>query len=135
MNLGIKQAIKDGNGTTIINTALIAAALANVLPTAADGVYFWRQAKDKEALDKGEITPKQYWIRDVLGYYGYTAAYYTIILLSVQAIGGTYKTKSRILLALLGGGVVVGVVSRNIQKATVVPPSNKTPPIPSNPQK
>jgi len=40
MDLGINKVINDGNGNTIIYTALIAAMLANAVPTVADGIYF-----------------------------------------------------------------------------------------------
>lgn len=119
MDLGIKKTIDSGNGNTLIYTALIAAAVANFLPTPADAVYFWRQSVDKKRLEAGEITPKKYWINDVLGYYGYTAAYYTIVLATVASIGSTYKTKSRVLIALAAGGLVVGVVAKNIQRDTI----------------
>ena len=38
MELGINKVIKEGNGNTIIYTALIAAAIANTLPTPFDGI-------------------------------------------------------------------------------------------------
>lgn len=116
MNFGIDKAIKDGNGNTLIFTAIAAAALANCVPTPADAVFFWRQQVDKQLLSEGKISPKQYWTRDVVGYYTYTAAWYGLVLATLAAVGGTYKTKSRILLGLVGAGVVVGVIAKNIRK-------------------
>ena len=112
---GIDKAIKDGNGNAIIYTAIGAAILANVMPTPADGFFFYQQRINKEKLDKGEITPKQYWTRDVFGYYFYTAAWYGLVLATVAAVGGSYQTKAKILLGLSGAGIVLGVVSKNIE--------------------
>ena len=40
MDLGINKVINDGNGNTLLYTALIAAAIANTLPTPFDSIYF-----------------------------------------------------------------------------------------------
>ncbi len=116
MDTGIQKAIKDGNGNAIIMTAVIAAAIANFLPTPADYFYFSAQSKNKEKLEKGEITPKQYWTRDILGYYSYTAIWYMSLFLILQAAGGTYKNNARILIALLSGGLVIGIAQKNIKR-------------------
>ena len=112
----IKQQINSGNGNTIIYTAVLAAVIANAMPTPADAIYFWRQQIDKEQLEAGKITPKQYWSRDVFGYYFYTAAWYATVLGVLAAAGGDYKTKARILLGLMGAGLVVGVIAKNIER-------------------
>lgn len=116
MELGINNTIKNGGGDTLIYTALLSACLANFVPTPADAIFFWREQVDKDLLEKKEITPKQFWIRNTCGYYGYTAAYYALLFGTVYAIGGSYKTKARIILALLSGGLIVGVIAKNIQK-------------------
>jgi uncharacterized membrane protein YkvI len=112
----IKGALGNGDGNALIYTAVLSAMIANVMPTPADAIYFWRQSVDKEKLEKGEITPTQYWTRDVVGYYSYTALWYGLVLTIVASMGGTYQNKARILLGLLGAGVVVGVVANNIKK-------------------
>ena len=116
METGINQALKTGNGNALINTAIFAAILANCIPAPADAIYFYRQRIDKKELEEGKITPKQYWIRDTIGYYGYTALWYALVFGILQAAGGDYKTKARILLGLLGAGLVVGVVMKNIEE-------------------
>lgn len=120
MKLGIDKALADGNGNTLIYTALIGAVLSQCLPNPGDAVFFWRQDVDKSKLDKGEITVKQYWIRDAVGYYGFSAGYYILVLGTVMAMGGSYKNKSRLLMGLVAGGLVVGVVAKNIQKDSQV---------------
>jgi hypothetical protein len=117
MDLGIGKVIKEGNGNTIIYTALIAAMVANAIPTVADGFYFSLQQKWKQELQEGKITPEQYWGRDILNYYTITAGYYGVVLLTMLALNkNSFSTNSKILLGLLGGGLVIGVGIKNIQK-------------------
>jgi hypothetical protein len=117
MDLGINKVINDGNGNTIIYTALLAAMLANAIPTVADGFYFSLQQKWKQELQEGKITPEQYWKRDILNYYTITAGYYGVVLLTMLALNkNSFSTNSKILLGLLGGGLVIGVGMKNIQK-------------------
>jgi len=117
MNLGINKVVKDGNGNTLLYTALIAAMAANAIPTVADGFYFSLQQKWKQELQEGKITPEQYWKRDILHYYTITAGYYGVVLLTMLALNkNSFSTNSKILLGLLGGGLVVAVGMKNIQK-------------------
>jgi hypothetical protein len=117
MNLGINKVVKEGNGNALIYTALLAAMAANAIPTVADGFYFSLQQKWKQELQEGKITPEQYWKRDILHYYTITAGYYGIVLLTMLALNkNSFSTNSKILLGLLGGGLVVAVGMKNIQK-------------------
>jgi hypothetical protein len=116
MDLGIGKVVSNGDGDAIIYTAVLAAIVANCMPTPADAIYFWRQSVDKDLLESGKITPKQYWVRDGAGYYLYTASWYAGIFTVLAATGGSYQTKAKILLALLSAGLVVGVIAKNIQK-------------------
>ena len=112
----IKAALNNGNGNAIVYTALIAAIVANCTPTPADALFFYREQVDKELLEKKQITPKQYWVRNTIGYYAYTAGWYALCLTVILSVGGTYQTKAKILLGLISGGLVVGVIAKNIQK-------------------
>jgi hypothetical protein len=117
MNLGINKVVSEGNGNALIYTALIAAMAANAIPTVADGFYFSLQQKWKQELQEGKITPEQYWKRDILHYYTITAGYYGVVLLTMLALNkNSFSTNSKILLGLLGGGLVVAVGMKNIQK-------------------
>ena len=116
MDLGINDVIKEGNGNAIIMTAVLAAAIANVLPTPLDSVYFSRQYKLKLDLESGKITPENYWWHDIGEYYFWTALWYAGIFTVLQAAGGSYENRARWLIALLGGGLVVGVAQKNIKK-------------------
>jgi hypothetical protein len=112
----IATAVKNGNGNAILYTAALAAMLANCIPTPADGIYFYTEGVNKSKLDAGTITPKQYWMRDVFGYYFYTAAWYGVVLMVMASMGGSYQNKAKIGLTLVASGIVVGVVFQNIKK-------------------
>jgi Flp pilus assembly pilin Flp len=117
MDLGINKVVKDGNGNTLIYTALIAAMLANAIPTVADGLYFSLQQKWKQQLEDGIITPEQYWSKDIGHYYTITAGYYAIVLLTMLALNkNSFSSNSKILLGILGGGLVISVGMKNVEK-------------------
>lgn len=116
MNLGFGKIIAEGNGNALIITALLAAAISNALPTPADGLYFNMQQKIKEKLEKGEITPKEYWTKDILHYYTFTTAWYIFLVLIVLALGGKYETNAKILIVIISGGFVLSVWKKNIEK-------------------
>lgn len=116
METGIEKVVKDGGGNAIIFTALLAAIVANVMPVPTDALYFRAQSADKLKLENGEITPKQYWKRDIIGYYSYTAGWYISLFVILQAVGGNYKNNARILLVLLSGGLIMGVYNKNVTK-------------------
>lgn len=104
----------------LIYTALIAAALGDLIPTLADAVYFDQQQKQKQRLNAGEITPKQYWDTEALLYYGLNPIYWLLILLVVYNIKGDYRLKAKIVLGIIAFGVVVFVIQKNIKKDQVL---------------
>lgn len=115
MELGIRQQIKNGNGNTIIYTALIAAALANMVPTPFDGIYFRRINKLQRDYDENKISPEKLEWQIAGEYYLWTTLWYGALFTGVYALGGQYKTNARILLALISGGIVVGSIQKNIE--------------------
>ena len=115
MELGIKKAINDGNGNTIIYTALLAAAAANVVPTPFDGIYFRRVNTLQRQYDEGKISPEKLEWHVAGEYYVWTAAWYGLIFLGIYSFGGEYKTNAKILVGLLGAGFVLGAVQKNIE--------------------
>jgi hypothetical protein len=116
MGLGIKEMIKSGNGNTIIYTALIAGAIANTLPTPFDGIYFRRVNELRIAYDNKEITAEKLENHIALEYYLWTSLWYVTLFTGVYAFGGKYQNNAKILLALVGGGLVIGTVQKNIQR-------------------
>ena len=133
MDLGIKKSIDSGNGNTIIYTALLAACVANFMPTVADSIYFRRINELERKFDAGEITAEKLEYHVAAEYYLWTAGYYALLFLGIYAIGGEYKTKARILLAIVAGGFVIGAVQKNIEidkaiqerKTQQISPTNK----------
>lgn len=115
MNLGIQKVIGEGNGNTILYTALLAGMVANFLPTPADGIYFRRINKLERQFDAGEITAEQLEWHVAAEYYLWTAGWYALLFTGVYAFGGKYHNNARILLALVASGIVIGAVNKNIE--------------------
>ena len=115
MELGFDKVIKDGNGNTLMYTALLAAALANTLPTPFDSIYFRRMNKLQRDYDEDKITPEKLEWHVAGEYYLWTSLWYAALFTGVYAFGGKYKTNAKILLTLVAGGLVIGAVQKNIQ--------------------
>lgn len=115
MDLGIDKAVADGNGNTLIYTALIAAAVANTLPTPFDGIYFRRVNTLQRDYDDKKITAEKLEWHIAGEYYLWTSLWYVALFTGIYAFGGKYKTNAKILLALAAGGLVIGSVQKNIK--------------------
>jgi len=115
MGLGINKVISEGNGNTILYTALIAAAVANTLPTPFDAIYFRRVNRFQREFDNGKITPEKLETHVALEYYAWTSLWYLTLFTGIYAFGSKYKTNATILVALAAGGLVVGTVQKNIE--------------------
>jgi len=115
MDLGIKKVVEDGNGNTLLYTALIAAAIANTLPTPFDGIYFRRVNTLQRKYDENKISPESLEWHIAGEYYLWTSLWYVTLFTGVYAFGGKYKTNAKILLAVAAGGLVLGAVNKNIE--------------------
>lgn len=115
MNLGINKVISEGNGNTILYTALISAAIANTLPTPFDSIYFRRVNKLQREYDENKISPEKLEWHIAGEYYLWTSLWYVSLFTGVYAFGGKYKNNARILLALAAGGLVLGAINKNIE--------------------
>jgi hypothetical protein len=115
MDLGIKKVVDEGNGNTLIYTALLAAAIANTLPTPFDGIYFRRVNTLQRKYDENKISPESLEWHIAGEYYLWTSLWYVTLFTGVYAFGGKYKTNARILLTVAAGGLVLGAVNKNIQ--------------------
>jgi hypothetical protein len=94
--------------------------ISDVIPTPADGLYFYLQQKNKQLLQTNKITPKQYWVRDALAYYGLNPLWWGGVIGTSLLIGKNYTQKRNILIGLVAGGLVVGVLNKNIQKDNLI---------------
>ena len=115
MDLGLKKIVDEGNGNTLLYTALIAAAVANTLPTPFDSIYFRRVNKLQRDYDEDKISPESLEWHIAGEYYLWTSLWYASLFTGIYAFGGKYKTNAKILLALVAGGLVIGAVQKNIQ--------------------
>jgi hypothetical protein len=112
----ISSAVKSGHGNAILYAGAIGLLLSDVIPTPADALYFKLQQVQKEKLQKKEITPKQYWTRDALYYYGLNPLWWAIVLGALYYTKGDYNQKAKVGLGLLASGVVVAILHSNIKK-------------------
>ena len=101
----------------------IAAIVADILPTPADALYFDIQRKLKKKQDAGEITAKQYWLREGLAYYTLNPLWWGIIMGITLGMKGDVKHKLMIGLGVLGIGAVVGTLAMNARKEKPVEPA------------
>jgi len=115
MNLGINKVVEDGNGNALIYTALIAAMVANTLPTPFDAIYFRRVNTLQRQYDEKKITAEKLEWHVAGEYFLWTSLWYASLFGIIYSIGGKYQTNARILLALASGGLVIGAVNKNIE--------------------
>ena len=85
MDLGIKRLISEGNGNTLLYTALIAAAIANTLPTPFDSIYFRRVNKLQRDYDEDKITPEKLEWHVAGEYYIWTSLWYATLFTGIYA--------------------------------------------------
>lgn len=112
----ISSAVKGGHGTAILYAGMLGLALSDAIPTPADALYFYRQQKLREKFEKGEISAKEYWVRETGGYYGYNVAWWLLLFGAVTLVKGDFRKKLELAVGLAAVGAVVGVLGRNIRK-------------------
>lgn len=113
----IKDAVvKKGAGEAVLYAGLIGLLLSDIIPTPADALYFRLMEKNKQQLEKKEITPKQYWTRDAALYYGLNPLWWLLVLGIVVKTKGGLDNKLKWGIGLVGAGAVLGVISKNIKE-------------------
>lgn len=116
MRDSIKSAISSGHGNAIIYAGALGLILSDILPTPADALYFSFMQKEKRKLENKEITPKQYWTKDAIYYYGLNPLWWTLVLGAMYLTKGNYVEKAKVGITIIGAGAVIGVLNKNIQK-------------------
>lgn len=116
MNQAINSAVKGGHGRAVLLAGFAGLILSDIIPTLGDAVYFWDQQRLKKKLEKKEITPQQYWRKNVAGYYLYNSAWWTLVFGIVMLSKGDFTQKIKIGLSLSGIGAVGSVIYKNIKK-------------------
>lgn len=96
--------------------SLAVATVADILPHPMDAVYFNLQKSNRDKFINGDITPEQYWRRNVVAYYGCDFAWWGFLFLVAILTKGTAKDKFLIVGSLIGAGAVIGIIHRNIVK-------------------
>jgi len=99
--------------------------VSDIVPTIADYFVFKKDSELKMQLEKGEITPKQYWQRFALVYYLYNPIYWAALIGASMYLGKDYAQKRNILLSLVAGGAVIGIIGKNIKKDEAFYANNK----------
>lgn len=113
----IQKAVKtQGAGEAVLYAGLLGLLVSDIIPTPADAIYFRLQEKNKQKLDSGIITPKQYWTRDAVMYYGLNPLWWSLVLAAVVSVKGGLDSKIKLGIALVGAGAVVGVLAKNIKE-------------------
>ncbi len=113
----IKEAVKvKGAGEAVLYAGLIGLVVSDIIPTPADAVYFRLMEKNKQKLDSGQITPRQYWTRDAALYYGLNPLWWSLVLFAVVSTKGGLDNKIKLGVGLVGAGAVLGVISKNIRE-------------------
>jgi hypothetical protein len=116
MNFGIQNTVNSGHGTALIYTAILAAALGDILPTPGDALYFYIQENLKQKQAKGLLTPAEYWKYESISYYTSNFIWWMALLGIVYASKGSFNHKLKIGAVVIGAGAVVGVIAKNIQR-------------------
>ena len=115
MDLGINKVVREGNGNTLLYTALLAAMAANAIPTIADSIYFRRVNKLERDFDAGLVSAEKLEWHVAGEYYLWTTMWYAALFTGIYSFGGKYKNNARLLLGLAAAGLVIGAVSKNIE--------------------
>jgi hypothetical protein len=114
MNRVIESAVKSGHGNAVIIAGFAGLVLSDIIPTPGDALYFWDQRRLKRKLELGQITARQYWLKNAAGYYLYNSAWWGIVFGAVMLSKGSFSHKLKLGIGLAGSGAVMAVIHRNI---------------------
>lgn len=112
----IKQAINSGHGNAILYAGTLGLLISDIIPTPADALFFRLQEYNKAKLEEGKITPRNYWTREAIAYYGLNPLWWSIVLGAIVLTKGSLTDKAKVGIAIVGAGAVIGVLSKNIRE-------------------
>lgn len=112
----ISSLIGGQNALGALYLGLSVAVIADMLPHPMDAVYFTYQKKNRDKFISKEITPQQYWRRNVISYYVCDAIWWFFLLVVAISIKGKAKDKLVVVGALIGAGAVIAVIHKNIRE-------------------
>ena len=99
----------------LIFAAGIGLVASDIIPTPGDALYFYLNRKYRNQFLNGEITSKQYWIKESIIYYTLNSAWWLLVMLITLSIKGDWEKKLKVLLGITGGGIVLGTIIKNIR--------------------
>ena len=100
----------------LLYTGLLAAVAGDVIPTIGDALFFYKVRQWRDQWTKGELTSKQFWAKELSGYYLYNSAFWLFLFLLVYNVEGSFEKKLKIAAAVVGAGAVFTVIYKNINK-------------------
>lgn len=112
----IKGLTKSEHATAALYVFIIGLALSDIIPTPGDALYFYLERNLRDQWKNGKITPQKYWELEALYYYSTNFLWWTIIFLVALYIPGTAKDKFKVAIAVIGAGMVIGVLFKNVEK-------------------
>jgi hypothetical protein len=104
------------NKTGLLYAGMLGLILSDIIPTGGDAAYFYFHRKIRDKWAKGEYTSKQYWLREALAYYLLNSAWWAMVGAAVYFTPGNYKKKLQTGVILVGAGIAISVIAKNIGK-------------------
>ena len=112
----ISGLIKSDYAVGALYLGLASAIIADALPQPFDAFHFYYEKKNRDKFISGEITPKQYWNRNVASYFGFDTLWWLLLLGVAISVKGNVKDKLSVVGAVIGAGAVVAIIHKNIRK-------------------
>lgn len=100
----------------LLLTGMVGLVASDIIPTPADGIYFYLERGLRDGYINGTITPKQYWAWKTIYYYGLNPLWWLAVLGVTASIHADVKHKLYIASGIIGAGAVAGVIMNNIKK-------------------
>jgi len=112
----IKGVAGSSHAKGAIYAMLAGMVLGNALPSPSDAWYFHLQTKLRDKWKRGEISAEKYWKLNAFYYYAIPMLYWLLVGSIIVSIKGDAQKKIKLTAVLIGGGVVVGVILKQMQK-------------------
>jgi hypothetical protein len=114
----VTNLFKGDNAVGGLYVGLIGAWIGEIAPSPTDALDFYWERKWRMQLEAGEIDSKTYWRRISAKYYLLDSTYWLLILGIAIAIKGDIRKKATVVGGILGAGMAIGMIGKNIQKDT-----------------
>src|SRR3990172_764999 len=112
----IKKVTSQDTAIGALYLTITTAMVADIIPQPLDALYFYYEKDIRDKWMRGELTPKQYWTRKAISYYGIDPLWWAIVLGAVVLTKGDVKDKLTIAGGVIGAGAVIGLLFKFINK-------------------